>query len=208
MSIIQSKLVTSEMMVEGVMPLLFTGGACNIQAPEGPIRNPGRDPLAKWLDSHDWSYFDPQIHPKTHGRDYQWEIDGPQESLARKIAKLRVYEITSTTIGAVSVMEIMDDARRGRKSIVWFNEGHEFAPIGLGDRATLRENETLRAELGDLAFSHLDAYVNAGRHIRLELPQMLADSPHILFVDNLPELKTAITFFIQNQISEENAAND
>jgi hypothetical protein len=45
-----SMLITSEMMQQGAMPQLFTGGACNIQDVTGPIRNPGRDPLATWLD--------------------------------------------------------------------------------------------------------------------------------------------------------------
>lgn len=197
MSTNQSKLVTSEMMAAGEMPLIFTGGACNIQAPKGPIRNPGRDPLAKWLDAHNWSYFDPQIHPVTHGRDYKWEIDGPQETRARELAHLRIYEITDKTIGAVSALEIMDDARRGRKSIVWFNEGQTFAPIGLGDRDELKQNEVLKKEVGNLAYSHLYAYVNAGRHIRLEVQKMLVDCPHILFVNTFAELQTAVIQFMQ-----------
>ncbi|HZM24741.1 MAG TPA: hypothetical protein VFC02_23530, partial [Anaerolineales bacterium] len=93
MSVQKSLLITSEMMEAGEMPLLFVGGASNIQSPSGPVRNPGRDTLARWLDHQGWSYFDPQIHPSTHGRDYIWGIDGPQEKRARELAKLRVYEI-------------------------------------------------------------------------------------------------------------------
>lgn len=119
----KSRLITSEMMQKGEIPLLFTGGACNIQDVSGPVRNPGRDPLAHWLDEQGWSYFDPQIHPSTHGREYVWGIDGPQEKRARDEAKLRIYEITATTISAVTMLEIMDDARRNLKSVVWFNEG-------------------------------------------------------------------------------------
>ena len=100
----QSLLITSEMMQAGQKPALFIGGACNIQTANGPIRNPGRDPLAEWLDDLGLSYFDPQIHPTTHGRDYIWEIDGPHEKLAREETKLRIYEITATTIAAISVM--------------------------------------------------------------------------------------------------------
>ncbi len=58
-----SMLVTSEMMAEGMEPLLFTGGACNIQDVGGPVRNPGRDRLHAWLDEQRHSYFEPQIHP-------------------------------------------------------------------------------------------------------------------------------------------------
>ena len=81
----KSLLVTSEMMQAGEVPLLFIGGASNIQTITGPMRNPGRDPLATWLDGQGWSYFDPQIHHTTHGRDYVWGIDGPQEKIAREV---------------------------------------------------------------------------------------------------------------------------
>lgn len=191
-------LVTSEMMEAGETPLLFTGGACNIQGLRGPIRNPGRDPLARWLDEHGWSYFDPQVHPSTHGRDYIWGIDGPQEKKARHQAKLRVYEITSTTIAAVTMLEIMDDARTGRLSIVWFNDGLKFAPIGLGDHDQLKNNRMLRQKVGETVYQHLLAYVKAGRQLRNELVLMLADCPHIVFVDSVDELKKAITFLLES----------
>lgn len=186
-------LVTSEMMREGEIPVLFTGGACNIQRVTGPDRNPGRDPLARWLDRKGWSYFDPQIHPSTHGRDYLWEIDGPQERLAREMAKLRVYEIIPTTIASVAMLEIMDDARRERQSIVWFNGPRTFSPIGLGDRDEIREDDSLRKQVGDMAYQHLVAYVSAGRQLRKELALMLADCPHIAFVDSLEEVMLAIS---------------
>ncbi len=192
----RSLLVTSEMMEKGRRPLLFTGGACNIQAETGPIRNPGRDPLAHWLDETGWTYFDPQIHPSTHGRDYVWGIDGPQEKIAREQAKLRVYEITSTTIAGVTMLEIMDDARVGRTSIVWFNDGRTFAPVGLGSRESLQNNHDLRLSVGAMVYSHLLAYVNAGRLMRMELSLMLADSPHIVFVDSFEELQQAITYLV------------
>ena len=191
-----SELLTSEMMADGALPRVFTGGACNIQAPEGAIRNPGRDPLHAWLDEGGTSYFDPQIHPETHGRDYIWGIDGPQEKRAREDAELRVYEITATTISAVSMLEIMDDARRGRRSIVWFNEGKVFAPIGLGDRDEIKSNGELEGRVGRMVHSHLVAYVNAGRQLRNELPLMLVDCPHIVFVNSLDELKGAIAFLL------------
>jgi len=192
MSVQKSLLITSEMMEAGEMPLLFVGGASNIQSPSGPVRNPGRDTLARWLDHQGWSYFDPQIHPSTHGRDYIWGIDGPQEKRAREMAKLRVYEINPLTIAAVSVMEIMDDARRQRLSVVWYDGGRSFKPLGLGDRDDLRGNEKLREQIGDMAYWHLDAYINAGRHIRIELPKMLEDCLNIVFVESFDEVKSAV----------------
>jgi len=189
-------LVTSEMMERGEKPLLFTGGACNIQGLTAPVRNPGRDPLAHWLDENGWSYFDPQIHPTTHGRDYIWGIDAPQEKKAREQARLRVYEVTATTIAAITIMEIMDDARLGRQSIVWFNEGITFSPVGLGDRDQLKNNPALREKVGETVFSHLLAYVNAGRQLRNELPLLLSDCPHIIFVHSFDELQTATDFLL------------
>ena len=191
-----SKLVTSEMMADGVEPQLFTGGACNIQDYSGPIRNPGRDPLHTWLDEQGVSYFDPQIHPTTHGRDYIWGIDGPQEKKAREQADLRVYEITSTTISTVTMLEIMDDARRGMRSLVWFNDGKTFAPIGLGDRDDLKANDELQKRVGKMVFSHLLAYVNAGRQLRNEISLMVADCTNIVIVNSFDELTKAITFLL------------
>jgi len=189
----QKMLITSEMMEEGYTPLLFTGGACNIQGLHGPERNPGRDPLAVWLDHKGWSYFDPQIHPSTHGRDYVWGIDGPKEKLARSQAKLRMYEITPTTISAVTMLEIMDDARAGRTSIVWFNHGQTFEPIGIGGRDELSSNVELKQQVGNTIHHHLLAYVNSGRQLRSELQLMLAECQNIVFANSFDELKLAIT---------------
>jgi hypothetical protein len=190
-------LVTSEMMQNGTKPLLFTGGTCNIQTEKGVERNSGRDELANWLDKQGWSFFDPQIHPITHGREYIWSIDGHQEKRAREMAKLRVYEITSTTIASMTMLEIMDDARLNRTSIVWFNDGGlGFSPIGLGNKDQLLQNNELKQRVGDLVFSHLLAYVNAGRQTRMELQVMLADCQSVVFVNSFDELKLAITHLL------------
>ncbi len=189
-------LVTSEMMAEGARPVLFTGGACNIEDVGGAVRNPGRDRLHAWLDEEGHSYFDPQIHPSTHGRDYLWGIDGPQEKKAREAADLRVYEISAKTISAMTMVEIMDDVRRGRRTVVWFNDGKTFAPIGLGDRDELKANRQLRQAVGDLVHAHLLAYVNAGRQLRNELPLILADCPHVVLVHSFDELMASITYLL------------
>ncbi|MEM7019739.1 MAG: hypothetical protein AAF512_20680 [Pseudomonadota bacterium] len=196
----KSMLVTSEMMQQGVMPQMFTGGACNIQSENGPVRNPGRDPLARWLDRQGISYYDPQIHPSTHGRDYVWGLDGPQEKKARSQAKLRLYEITATTISAVTMLEIMDDARLGHRTVVWFNEGgRAFSPIGLGDRDQILGNEMLKKRIGSMVHSHLVAYVNAGRQLRNELFIMLADCDHIIFANSFDEIKQTITYLLKEE---------
>jgi hypothetical protein len=192
-----SHLVTSEMMQAGELPLLFIGGASNIQTPEGPVRNTGRDQLARWLDNKGWPYFDPQIHSSTHGRDYIWGIDGPQEKKARELAKLRLYEINPFTIAAVSIMEILDDARRKRVSVVWYNGGRLFEPHGIGNLDELRSNEPFRQQIGEAAYWHLDAYVNAGRHIRIELHKMLQDCETVVFVESFDEVKSALAVLVE-----------
>jgi hypothetical protein len=117
-------------------------------------------------------------------------IDGPQEKRAREMAKLRVYELNPFTITAVSIMEIMDDARRQRLSVVWYNGGRLFEPPG--DCDDLRSNEKLRDQIGDMAYWHLDAYINPGRHIRIELPKLLEDCLNIVFVESFDEAKSAV----------------
>ncbi len=76
----------------------------------------------------------------------------------------------------------MDDARVGRNSLVWFNDGKMFDPIGLGDRDSLKCNRALQEQVGEAVYSHLLAYVIAGQQLRDELTLMLADCPHIVFV--------------------------
>ena len=189
----KSMLVTSEMMQAGIAPLLFTGGASNIQGPTGPMRNPGPGSTG---EGGLMKRAGPISIPKFIHRLMDAIISGESMDHKRrrpgKKAKLRVYEITATTIAAVTMLEIMDDARRGRKSIVWFNEGKTFAPIGLGDRDEIMKNAELRQEVGEMVYSHLVAYVNAGRQLRYELTLMLADCSHIIFANSFDELKAAI----------------
>ena len=47
---------------------------------------------------------------------------------------------------------------------------------------------------------HLDAYVNAGRHIRIELPKMLEDCTNIVFVESFDEVKAAIATLLKKLI--------
>ena len=168
----------------GKKPSVCLAGACTIQTAAGGVRNVGRDELAAWLDDQKVGYFEVQIHQDTHGRGYDWGLDGPNEKKARSEAKLRVYELRPDVLSVVTAMEILDDARRGRQSIVWFHDGGEtFAPHGLGDRDQLKaDSATWTESAGQLAYQHLYAYVNGGRALRNELKAMLADAPTIHFV--------------------------
>lgn len=96
------------------------------------------------------------------------------------------------------MLEILEDAWRGRQSVVWINGGHDFAPPGLGDLEQLNQNVDLRHQIGEGIYYHLLAYVNAGRQIRRELRLMLADSTRIRWVSSLEELKSAVAKFFQD----------
>ena len=182
-------LVTSEQFKEGRMPDVFLGGACSMVTAKGHERNPGRDPAADWLDQQKLSYFDPQIHPDTHGRDYIYELDGPVEKAARALARLRIYEITPWSLASVTMFEILDDVRRGRVSLVWFNGGEDYAPFGIGSTDDVRTDEDLEDRMGNPAHAHLVGILKAGRRMRKELQAMTADYPKLMFVRSLDELK-------------------
>ena len=50
---------------------VFSGGACNIRDDQGRLlRNQERDAINDWLTEQGIKFFDPQIHPDTHGEEY------------------------------------------------------------------------------------------------------------------------------------------
>lgn len=169
------------MVEQGIMPEVLMGGACATVTTEGVVRNTGRDPIGVWLTNKGISFFEVQIHPTTHGREYDWNLDCAKERLVRQMALVRLYEIRPDTISGVTHEEIFDDHTKKRRTIVWFN-GEGFAPVGLGDAKALKANEELKAKVGELLFNHLWAYINAGRQMRLELEAMLKGSRYITFV--------------------------
>lgn len=175
------RVTTSEMMQMGVIPQVTLGGACGIVCSSGIIRNTGRDLLGETLSLKGISFFEVQIAPSTHGREYNWELDAPNEKKARQLSVVRVYEIRPDTLAGVTHEEIMDDHANGRRSIVWFH-GEGFSPIGLGSSKALKENKAVKALVGELYFDQLLAFVKAGEQMRVELELMLKDSQWITFV--------------------------
>ena len=62
---------------------VFSGGACNILNVDGVLlRNTERDPINEWLTEMDLWLFDPQIHPDTHGEEYDYRKHFPLEVAA------------------------------------------------------------------------------------------------------------------------------
>lgn len=128
---------------------VFAGGASNMIDAQGQnARNPLRDPVHKALSKANIAFYDPQVHPDTHGETYQYEKHGPIEQAARAAA-LPVYEVSPITFCGVTSMEIAMDHLNSKKSmVVWFSNGvmgsidwpaHDdqgfplFTPLGLND---------------------------------------------------------------------------
>jgi hypothetical protein len=174
----RGKLTTSEMMEAGELPDIILAGTCNYvslvpQDGRFSIRNDRRDALRAWAIDQGLDVFEVQVDVETHGREYNWELDGPQEKRARKLAKLRVYQILPDAISVISHIEVLADVIAMRRSILWLPNGNFFIPQGLGECKTIRENAKLLVQVGPVYYSHLELYANAGRQIRNELSRFL-----------------------------------
>lgn len=104
---------------------VFSGGACNILDDGGTLlRNTERDSINDWLTSVGVTFFDPQIHPDTHGCEYDYDIHHGLEIAAREVAKINLYEISPRTFGGVTSLEIASDHFRYQEPMVlYFSDG-------------------------------------------------------------------------------------
>ena len=148
--------------------IVFSGGMCNYVGAEGSLaRNPRRDELNNQLRAKGHEVFDPQIDESTHGRPYNYDIDGPAEQNARAKAHVLIYQVGSETMAGVTLLEVENDVKSGRKVILWLSgeidsKGRPlFKPLGLNpesitDSATkahvlqmLKQGNSMRANLLD-----------------------------------------------------------
>lgn len=104
---------------------VFSGGACNIRDAQGELlRNTERDPINQWLTDQGIYFFDPQIHPDTHGREYEYQTDHQLEMAARAVAKINLYEVSPRTLGGITSLEIAADKFRWREPmVIYFSDG-------------------------------------------------------------------------------------
>ncbi len=147
------KWTVTEEMHEVHLTRVFSGGACNIISADGQLlRNAERDPINDWLSARSLRFFDPQIHPDTHGVEYEFEKHFKLEVAARRVAKINLYEISPRTFGGITSLEIAADRFRWREPLVLYYSdgdplrdsipvhsmmGHPlFAPYGLRDNET------------------------------------------------------------------------
>ena len=84
-------------------------------------RNPNRDALNKRIKERGYEVFDPQIDEVSHGRRYDYTIDGPAEQAARKGAYVTLYELADGTQAAVTQLEILNDVIAGKRVILWLS---------------------------------------------------------------------------------------
>jgi hypothetical protein len=105
---------------------VFSGGACNYPDATGQLmRNTERDPINQWLSDNEIYFFDPQIHPDTHGREYDYTIDHELEMKARAISKINLYEVSPHTFGGITSLEIAADQFRWQEPmVIYFSDGN------------------------------------------------------------------------------------
>lgn len=110
---------------------VFSGGSCNIRDLQGNLlRNQERDHINDWLTEKGIRFYDPQIHPDTHGREYKFEIDHILEIEARKQSLVSLYEISPRTFGAAASLEIaIDEYAKDHATIIFFSDGKDGVDI-------------------------------------------------------------------------------
>lgn len=129
---------------------VFSGGACNILDAQGRLlRNTERDPINDWLTKQGITFFDPQIHPDTHGIEYDYQTHHQLEVAARQAAKINLYEISPRTFSGITSFEIASDHFRWQEPmVIYFSDGNPdtdvipahsakgyplFEPLGIND---------------------------------------------------------------------------
>lgn len=168
------------------MTQVFSGGACNILDEHGSLlRNRERDAINNWLSEKDIFFFDPQIHPETHGVEYNYEEHSRLEMAAREAAKLNLYEISPRTFGGVSSLEIaLDHVRWHEPMVLYYSDGDadadripdhnergypQFVPHGI-----------LKDEAANLA--HLKEMSKNANHMRRYLLRFSLAVPELVIV--------------------------
>lgn len=106
---------------------VFSGGACNILDANGNLlRNKERDRINDWLTEQGIIFFDPQIHPATHGEEYDYDRHFPLERAAREAAYVNLYEVSPRTFGGITSLEIAMDLFYMREPmVIYFSDGDE-----------------------------------------------------------------------------------
>lgn len=149
---------------------VFSGGACNVLDDTGTLlRNKERDSINDWLTEQGIYFFDPQIHPDTHGTEYNYPVHSKIEIAARKAASINLYEVSPLTFGGITSFEIAADHFRFHEPmVIYYSDGHDgedvipahspkghplFTPIGI-----ISSEEAMRA--------HYKEFIKNGNNVR------------------------------------------
>ncbi len=121
----KSKWNVTEELKTAHMTQVFSGGACNILDAHGNLlRNKERDAINDWLSEKDIFFYDPQIHPETHGVEYNYEEHSRLEVAAREAATINLYEVSPRTFGGVTSLEIaLDHLRWHEPMVIYYSDG-------------------------------------------------------------------------------------
>ena len=165
---------------------------CNVIGADGESRrNHGRDELNKKLRSYGHVVFDPQIDETSHGRPYDYAIDGPAEQLARAKAYVHVYQLGSETFGGVTMLEIMRDVSLGKQVVLWLtgavNEKNRpvFEPAGWDEES-----------IGGAATrAHAKQMLKQGSSMRANLIDFTAGAKNLKVVRTIEEVEEALRSF-------------
>jgi hypothetical protein len=159
----------TESLTKSKLAQVFCGGACNILDGEGHLRrNAERDKINDWLTEKGLFLFDPQIHPDTHGEDYNYSKHHPIEIAARRAAQVRLYEVSPRTFGGITSLEVAMDSFRWREPmVIYFSDGNAgrdeipahsdtghplFVPYGIHHDSAMR--------------AHYQEFLKNGNHMR------------------------------------------
>jgi hypothetical protein len=125
MDVMSAKWTVTQEFSAAHLTQVFSGGGCNILDQNGNLlRNQERDKINEWLTSNNIRFFDPQIHPDTHGVEYNYEVHHPLELAARQAAKINLYEVSPYSFGGISSFEIAADHFRLHEPIViYYSDG-------------------------------------------------------------------------------------
>lgn len=149
---------------------VFSGGACNIMDAEGQLRrNEERDPINEWLTEQGVWFFDPQIHPDTHGSEYDYAIHNPLEQRARAVAHINLYEVSPRTFGGITSLEIAADHFRWQEPmVIYYSDGD---PSGDNIPAHSRRGHPLFVPTGitqnrDIMRAHYQEFIKNANNMR------------------------------------------
>lgn len=71
-------------------------------------------------------FFDPQIHPDTHGEEYDYRKHHPLEIAARNVAGINLYELSPRTFGGITSFEIASDHfHEHEPMVIYFSDGNK-----------------------------------------------------------------------------------